>query len=275
MDSKQHWEGIYTSKDHTQVSWFTPHIGSSLGLMEGLNLGKDARIIDVGGGASTFVDDLLGLGFSQITVLDLSESALEIAKSRLGQKSGMVIWRAGDILEANLGVERFALWHDRAVLHFLTLPDQRKKYQEKIASSLASEGYVILSVFADDGPLKCSGIEVKRSDEADLEALLGAISRLSQRDTEDADAMLSPAKRNTGPRMPPKRMAPVSRKTLARLVAPEKRPFLLRRMGKETPRAAPRYNNPANCCGDHWDSNTLPKGVETPKNSAASKANRI
>jgi SAM-dependent methyltransferase len=173
LDSKAHWEGIYGTKDHTQVSWFAEHVQSSLDLIDPLALRKNARILDVGGGASTLVDDLLSRDFADITVLDLSAAALEIAGKRLGPKAEKVEWIAGDILDADLGPGKFDLWHDRAVLHFLTAPEDRRRYRDRLENSLTDAGYAVLSVFADDGPLKCSGIEVHRSSVEDLEALLG------------------------------------------------------------------------------------------------------
>lgn len=172
-DPEAHWENIYATKDHRSVSWYAPHVATSLELIRGLALPSSARILDVGGGASTLVDDLLGLGFANPTVLDLSASALAIAKARLGADADKVRWIKGDVLEADLGPEAFDVWHDRAVLHFLTEPAQRERYRDRIAGSLAPSGYVVISVFADDGPMKCSGLEVRRSGEGDLEALLG------------------------------------------------------------------------------------------------------
>ena len=174
MDPKEHWESIYTTKDHTQVSWYAAHVSSTLDLFTDAHLDKDSRVIDVGGGASTLVDDLTDKGYGNLSVLDISSAALDIARKRLGDRADQVRWMAGDLLNYDFGAYEFDVWHDRAVLHFLTLADDRKRYLDQLKAHLAQEGYAILSVFADDGPTKCSGIEIVRSSESDLEGFLGA-----------------------------------------------------------------------------------------------------
>lgn len=187
MDAKSHWDNIYTTKDHTQVSWYTAHISSSMDLIAATSLGHAARIIDVGGGASTLVDDLLEKDFKNISVLDISASALDIAKERLGSRAGEIQWRVGNILEYDFHGLEFDLWHDRAVLHFLTDVKDQKRYSEIVAATVAKGGFVVLSVFAEDGPIKCSGIEIVRYNEGELEKLLGPAFKtvLTQRSIHD------------------------------------------------------------------------------------------
>jgi SAM-dependent methyltransferase len=173
MELKQHWERVYTEKDSTNVSWYRPHLDKSLELIDGLRLGPDARIVDIGGGASTLVDDLLERGFRDLTVLDLSAAALEVAKRRLGDRADLVRWEVGDATEINLGCDAFDVWHDRAVFHFLTEPGARRRYVERACCSLRTGGHIILATFALDGPEKCSGLPVARYSAEGLRRELG------------------------------------------------------------------------------------------------------
>src|SRR5512138_190613 len=122
MQAKDHWEKVYTSKAPDAVSWFQPHAALSLDLIRSCGVGKDAAIIDVGGGASTLVDDLVAAGYSDLTVLDLSAAALAAARKRLGDNEKMVRWIEADITAVDLPSRRYDVWHDRAVFHFLTEP---------------------------------------------------------------------------------------------------------------------------------------------------------
>lgn len=162
MQSKQHWEKVYATKPTDAVSWFQPHAELSLNLIHGTGMGKDAGIIDVGGGASTLVDDLLAEGYGDLTVLDLSGAALEAARKRLGEKAGKVCWIEADITEVELPAKRYDIWHDRAVFHFLTAPEQRVAYVRTVFRSVKPGGHVIVATFAEDGPLQCSGLPVMR-----------------------------------------------------------------------------------------------------------------
>jgi SAM-dependent methyltransferase len=135
--------------------------------------GPDSRIIDVGGGASTLVDDLLGAGFRQLTVLDISPAALEVARQRLGDRSGSVSWIAADVTTATLPEHAFDLWHDRAVLHFLTAESERARYAAQVRRALVPGGHVVVGTFALDGPAKCSGLDVVRYDAASLAQVFG------------------------------------------------------------------------------------------------------
>lgn len=162
MQPKQHWEEVYTTKSTDSVSWFQPHASLSLDLIKATGAAKDAGIIDVGGGASTLVDDLLANGYSDLTVLDLSAHAMEAARRRLGKQEALVRWIEADITEVDLPSKRYDIWHDRAVFHFLTTPEQREAYVQTVFRSVKPGGHVIVATFAEDGPEQCSGLPVMR-----------------------------------------------------------------------------------------------------------------
>lgn len=162
MQSKDHWEKVYTTKATDTVSWFQPHADRSLDLIHAARPEHDAAIIDVGGGASTLVDDLVAEGYSDLTVLDLSGAALATARKRLGAQESKVRWIEADITKADLPANRFDVWHDRAVFHFLTDPADRAAYVRTVFRSVKPGGHVIVAAFAEDGPLQCSGLPVMR-----------------------------------------------------------------------------------------------------------------
>ena len=162
MDRKQLWEQVYTAKPSDSVSWFQEHADLSLRLIHNTGLGKDAAIIDVGGGASTLVDGLVADGYTDLTVLDLSSAAIAVAKQRLGKRSDAIHWMEGDITRAEFPIHRFDIWHDRAVFHFLTDPKDRHAYVERVMKAVKPDGHVIVATFAEDGPDKCSGLPVMR-----------------------------------------------------------------------------------------------------------------
>ena len=173
MDRKQHWEQVYATKASDSVSWFQAHAEQSMRLIHNTGLGKDAAVIDVGGGASTLVDDLAAEGYGDLTVLDLSSAALAVAKQRLGKYADAVHWMEGDITLAEFPAHRFDIWHDRAVFHFLTDPADRRAYVERIMRAVRPSGHVIIATFAEDGPEKCSGLPVMRYQPETLHAELG------------------------------------------------------------------------------------------------------
>ncbi len=173
MDSKQHWEQVYATKSSDSVSWFQEHADQSLRLIHNTELGKDAAIIDVGGGASNLVDDLVAEGYTDLTVLDLSSAALAVAKQRLGKQADAVHWMEGDITRAEFPEYRFDIWHDRAVFHFLTDPADRHAYVERVMHAVRPDGHVIVATFAADGPEKCSGLPVMRYQPEGLHAEFG------------------------------------------------------------------------------------------------------
>ncbi|MBI2487370.1 MAG: methyltransferase domain-containing protein [Deltaproteobacteria bacterium] len=162
MERKSHWENIYTEKLPTLVSWYQEHQQMSLRFIERTGISKSARIIDVGGGASTLVDDLLVRGFKHITVLDISSKAINVARARLGSRTDDVTWVEADITQVILPQNHYDLWHDRAVFHFLTCAQDRQKYIESVKDSLKSVGHIIVATFAPDGPPLCSGLDVVR-----------------------------------------------------------------------------------------------------------------
>ena len=173
MDSKEHWENVYTTRQPHEVGWYEPHLRTSLDWIRDLALPKDARILDVGGGACTLVDDLLADGYSRVTVLDLSAAALATVQTRLGRNAARVAWREGDVTSIELPAEAFDLWHDRAVLHFLVEPDGRRKYAEQLCKTLKPGGRAIIGVFSPEAPPRCSGLPVERYTVAAMQALLG------------------------------------------------------------------------------------------------------
>ncbi len=144
------------------MSWYREHLETSLELIRRTGLAADAELIDIGGGASTLVDDLLRLGFLSVSVLDLSAVALEKARQRLGTLSERVRWIASDVTNASLAAEHYDLWHDRAVFHFLTDPVEKAAYVATATRVVKNGRFLILATFALDGPAKCSGLQVER-----------------------------------------------------------------------------------------------------------------
>jgi len=168
MSNKLHWEKVYEKKGATQVSWYQEHAHVSLEYIRNLGIQKTAHIIDVGGGASTLVDDLVESGYEQISVLDISGNALQLARERLGQRAIKVNWLEADITKADLPYQAYDVWHDRAVFHFLTQAADRTRYVENVLHAVRPGGHVIVATFANDGPDHCSGLEVMRYDPREL-----------------------------------------------------------------------------------------------------------
>lgn len=158
-----HWDHIYDAAGADGVSWYQPHPAMPLVLIDEVRPGRDEPVLDVGGGASLLVDRLLRRGYTDLTVLDVSRQALELARQRLGESAGRVRWEHADLLTWSPG-RRFALWHDRAVFHFLTDPADRATYRELAGIAVAPGGHLILGTFAADGPDSCSGLPVARYD---------------------------------------------------------------------------------------------------------------
>jgi SAM-dependent methyltransferase len=178
MDSRNHWEKVYATRNETEVSWYQPEATLSLSLIRRTLSDKSAAMIDVGGGASTLVDGLLAEGYTRVTVLDVSGSALARASARLGPVGARVTWLEADILDARLPDSKFDLWHDRAAFHFLTEPGDRRRYVDQMFGAVRVGGHVVLSTFAGNGPGRCSGLEVVRYEPYDLQAQLGSGFRL-------------------------------------------------------------------------------------------------
>ncbi len=184
MDPQSHWENIYGKKAPDAVSWYRPHLERSLEFIEHAPPGRSASIIDVGGGESTLVDDLIARGYGNITVLDISQIAVEVTKKRLGAVSENVRWLIGDITSTELEPCSYDIWHDRAVFHFLTAMDERISYVRQVAKSVKPGGHVIVSTFGPEGPTKCSGLDVIRYDADALHKEFGVRFELLGSSTE-------------------------------------------------------------------------------------------
>lgn len=184
-NQKEHWENVYQTKHSDAVSWFQEHAMRSLEIIHSIGAPVDANIIDVGGGASTLVDDLLSDGFKHVSVLDLSASALEVARGRLGAKGNDVTWIAGDICNVDLAAQTYDIWHDRAVFHFLTDPSDRASYVRQVMKAVKPGGHVIVATFAPDGPEQCSGLPVSRYAPEQLHGEFGPSFELIEHTSEE------------------------------------------------------------------------------------------
>ena len=167
MNTRQHWENVYKAKAENEVSWFQQYPVISMKFIETLNLPTDAIIIDIGGGDSHFAEALLDKGYNNIYVLDISVSAIERAKQRLGEKASTIHWIVSDVTEFKPPV-RFDLWHDRAAFHFLTSEDKICNYISIAENAIKKDGYMLIGTFSESGPKKCSGLEIKQYSEASM-----------------------------------------------------------------------------------------------------------
>ncbi len=177
-NDRTHWETVYQTHSPSEVSWFQPEARLSLDLIRTSAPSLRNRIIDVGGGASTLVDGLLRSGYIDVTVLDLSPTALAKARQRLGGQASRVLWVEADALTDTLPAASFDVWHDRAVFHFLTRPADRRRYIEQVRRVVRPGGHVLVATFADDGPTHCSGLPVERYGSATLHGKFGSDFRL-------------------------------------------------------------------------------------------------
>jgi 2-polyprenyl-3-methyl-5-hydroxy-6-metoxy-1,4-benzoquinol methylase len=184
VNAKEHWEKVYAAKVPDAVSWYRAHLETSLALIERAADARSASIIDVGGGESTLVDDLLLRGYKNLTVLDVSQIAIEVTKRRLGSASEQVGWLTGDILEIELEPHAYDLWHDRAVFHFLMTSESRVAYVRQVSRAVKPGGHVIISTFGSEGRTKCSGLEVMRYDAESLHGEFGRQFRLVESSNE-------------------------------------------------------------------------------------------
>jgi SAM-dependent methyltransferase len=178
MDAHTHWEKIYLEKAPDAVSWYRAHLETSLALIEQVAPERAASIIDVGGGESTLVDDLLSRGYEDITVLDISQTAIDANKKRLGQASDRVHFLVADITQVDLKPSTYDVWHDRAVFHFLIAIQDRVAYVRQVARAVTRGGHVIVSTFGPEGPKRCSGLDVVRYDAESLHKEFGTHFRL-------------------------------------------------------------------------------------------------
>ncbi|QLH09175.1 class I SAM-dependent methyltransferase [Candidatus Nitrosotenuis sp. DW1] len=169
-DTKEHWEDVWSRKKSDQISWYQDYPKTSIEMILSTNPSKDARIIDVGSGDSNLVSGLLDLGFKNITVLDISAKALKKAKERLGKRSEMVKWEECDIRRFDTN-DRYDIWHDRALLHFLTSEEDLKNYVELTRKHVVEGGFLILAAFSTNGPMMCSGLDTKQFSEESMKEL--------------------------------------------------------------------------------------------------------
>jgi len=184
VDTKSHWERVYGTKAPTEVSWFRPHLETSLALIERVAGDRSASIIDVGGGESTLVDDLIGAGYLNITVLDISQTAIEHSNKRVDSASAKTVWLVADVTNVELPAHGYDVWHDRAVFHFLTEPEQRLAYVGQVAKSVKHGGHVIIGTFGPEGPVKCSGLDAVPYDVNSLQTEFGPRFHLIESVTE-------------------------------------------------------------------------------------------
>lgn len=176
-DRQAHWQNVYTSKEQQEVSWFQDRPDTSLEFIAAAGVRPDAAIIDIGSGASRLVDALLDTGYTNLTVLDLSEAALAASRKRIGPRAPSVKWVAADVTVWQ-PPEQYDVWHDRAAFHFLTEEDDRRAYVSRLTAALREGGQAIIGTFALNGPERCSGLPVMRYDAAGLAAVLGPRFRL-------------------------------------------------------------------------------------------------
>lgn len=181
MQTDAHWQKVYSEKAPDRVSWYRPHLDKSLEFIRICGLNPNARIVDVGGGASTLVDDLLSAGYTNLAVIDLAAAALATARQRLGVRATSVEWIVGDITTPLLPVNSVDLWHDRAVFHFLTEAPARAAYLAQVVRAVKPGGHVLVATFGLDGPESCSGLPVARYDAEGIHAVFGdAFDKLAE-----------------------------------------------------------------------------------------------
>ncbi|CAG8502970.1 5741_t:CDS:2 [Dentiscutata erythropus] len=183
-DVENHWETVYQKKAPDAVSWYRPHLETSLRFIERAIQGQDLSIIEVGGGQSTLVDDLLTRGYQNVSVLDISKTAINGTQGRLGKAASKVKWLIADITQVTFPENYYDVWHDRAVFHFLTTPEKRAAYVRQLTLATKLGGHVIISTFGLQGPEKCSGLEVVRYDVESLCKQVGEQFQLIESVTE-------------------------------------------------------------------------------------------
>jgi 2-polyprenyl-3-methyl-5-hydroxy-6-metoxy-1,4-benzoquinol methylase len=184
MKTTKYWEDVYLTTSDRQVSWYQGRAEKSIHFIQEAKLTHQAAIIDVGAGASSLVDDLLGLGYLNLTITDLSASVLDKVKQRLGERSQQVNWQVGDITQSDFDSHSIDFWHDRAVFHFLTNPAERQAYINTLTKSVKPGGYAMIATFAADGPKKCSDLPVQRYNPKGLYALFSSSFELLDQQQE-------------------------------------------------------------------------------------------
>jgi SAM-dependent methyltransferase len=184
-EEQQHWQKVYDRLRPNETSWYQDEARMSMRLVERAGIARDDPVIDVGGGGSAFARDLLDAGYANVTVVDISLSALAAGRKRLGERANLVSWMDADLLDADLPAEHYALWHDRAFFHFLTTAASRARYHARLDHALRRNGYLILATFAEDGPAKCSGLDVARYSAKALAIEFGTDFRLVVAEREE------------------------------------------------------------------------------------------
>jgi len=182
-DRKAHWESIYSKKAEEDTSWFQPRPETSLALIQASGEPPTAALIDVGGGISRLVDHLLDLGWQNLSVLDISGTALEATRQRLGERASRVKWLEEDLLDGSPGGP-YRIWHDRAVFHFLTQAEDRERYLKQLSTALEPGGSCVIATFGPEGPPQCSGLPVQRYTPQALATTLGGSFALEETRTE-------------------------------------------------------------------------------------------
>jgi len=172
ISKKEHWEKVFATKQENEVSWFQKYPKTSVSFFVENAIPKQAEIIDVGGGDSYLIDALLDLGYTNLTLLDISENAINKTKLRLGEKGENVTFIVSDIVDFKTN-KKFDVWHDRASFHFLTTENEIANYQKLITSSISKNGYLFIGTFSENGPIKCSGLEIKQYSESAFENIFG------------------------------------------------------------------------------------------------------
>lgn len=184
MNTKEHWENVYRTRPAARLGWHTAHLERSLAWIRELDLPPEAPILDVGSGVSTLVDDLLAAGYRDLTLVDIAAEALAATRRRLGHAAGAVHWLCGDITALDLPRSHFALWHDRAVFHFLVESEARERYLDRLRHALQPGGRLIIGVFAPEAPPRCSGLPVERYTVEKLATTFGGAFRLERQQKE-------------------------------------------------------------------------------------------
>lgn len=173
VSKKEHWEKVFATKQETEVSWYQQKPETSINFFIENNILKEAKIIDVGGGDSYLIDNLIESGYTNLFLLDISANAIERIKNRLGANSEKVTFIVSDILDFQPKTT-FDVWHDRASFHFLTSKHEIDAYKKLVSSSIASNGFLFLGTFSENGPLKCSGLEITQYSESKFETIFGS-----------------------------------------------------------------------------------------------------
>ncbi len=183
-DKKVHWESVFSTKSENEVSWFQKSPSTSLQFIEKLNLDKNSKIIDIGGGDSYFIDSLLELGFINLTLLDISSNAIERIKNRLGTNQSKVTFIVSNVLDFS-STEQYDFWHDRASFHFLTEKIQIEKYNKIVSNALKLNGNMVIGTFSENGPKKCSGLEITQYNDIKMKEVFNKSFELINFFTED------------------------------------------------------------------------------------------